>query len=105
MDQLATCFEGRSPRVPVLCRLLLRLEPGVDARLDVALEDFGEVMVAVELVLVGDAGEGLNRSGGSHGSMMSSGIHGGHHLDMGLRLRGERIFHPLAIRAFVQPQR
>ena len=34
--------------------------PGVEPGFDVALEDFGQVVVAVELVFVGDASEGLN---------------------------------------------
>ena len=64
LDQLASRLKGARPRVAVPLRLLLALEPRVDARLDVALEDLGEVVVAVELVLVGDASEGLNGSRG-----------------------------------------
>jgi hypothetical protein len=41
--------------------------PGVEPGLDVALEDFGQVVVAVELVFVGDAGEGLNGVQYGHG--------------------------------------
>ena len=41
--------------------------PLVDQRLDVALEDFGEVVVAVEFVFIGDAGEGLDGGVNGHG--------------------------------------
>ena len=44
----------------VLGRGVLRGFPGFDEALDVPLEDLGQIMVAVELVLVGDAGEGLD---------------------------------------------
>ena len=47
-------------------RFLLALEPGVDTSLNVTLEDLGKVMVAIELVLVGDARERLNRIEDSH---------------------------------------
>ncbi|MFD2379342.1 hypothetical protein ACFSTJ_20205 [Ottowia pentelensis] len=41
--------------------------PGVEAGLDVALEDFGQVVVAEELVFVGDASEGLYGFEDGHG--------------------------------------
>ncbi len=41
--------------------------PGFEAGLDVALEDFSQVVVAVELVFVGDASEGLNGVEYGHG--------------------------------------
>jgi uncharacterized membrane protein YtjA (UPF0391 family) len=41
--------------------------PAVEAGLDVTLEDFCQVMVAVELVLVGDASESLNGVEDGHG--------------------------------------
>ena len=54
--------------------------PGIEPSLDVALEHFGEVVVAVELVFIGDAGEGLHgveRAGhGGHGQAPVSGAVG-----------------------------
>lgn len=41
--------------------------PAFQASLDVALEDFGEVMVAVELIFVGNASEGLDGFKNGHG--------------------------------------
>ena len=41
--------------------------PGIEPGLDVALEDLGQVVVAVKLVFVGDAGEGLNGVEYGHG--------------------------------------
>ena len=49
---------------------LRRVAPAVDGRPDVAAEDLRQVVVAVELVLVVDAGEGGGRGG--HGSTRSS---------------------------------
>ena len=53
-------FLGRGHRV-------LRRLPAVDQCLDVSLENLGEVVVAVELVFVRDAGEGLDCLGDGHG--------------------------------------
>ena len=45
--------------------------PALDLGADVALEDLGEVMVAVELVLVGDPGEALDGWSDRHGGRAS----------------------------------
>src|SRR5208282_3774559 len=52
--------------VVIPSRFLLALEPGVDTSLNVTFKDLGKVMMAVELVLVGDASEGLNGIESSH---------------------------------------
>ena len=41
--------------------------PLVDQRLDVALEDFGQVVVTVEFVFIGDTGKGLDGGVNGHG--------------------------------------
>jgi hypothetical protein len=61
--------------------------------------------VAVELVFVGDASEGLNGVEDGHGqapatllAAAESGMaHGGEHLDPGLGLGGQGVVHPLAV--------
>ena len=58
--------------------------------------------MAVELVLVGDAGEGLDGVEDGHVRLRrpSGGIgmtHGRQHLNLGLRLGGQGVLHPLAI--------
>jgi hypothetical protein len=40
--------------------------PALDQGADVALENFGQIVVAVELVLVGDAGKALDGLGDGH---------------------------------------
>ena len=48
--------------------------PGFQARLDVALEDFGQVVVAVKLVFVGNASEGVNGVKHGHGQTPEVGL-------------------------------
>jgi hypothetical protein len=62
LQALVRCAPGLFARV--LCFSGL---PGLQARLDVALEDFGQVVVAVELVFVGDASEGVDGFEDGHG--------------------------------------
>lgn len=47
--------------------LLFRSLPLLDQRFDVALEDFGQIVVAVELVFVGQASEGADGICDGHG--------------------------------------
>jgi len=58
---------GRRAVGVIACVLSLGGVPSVQALLDVVLEDLSEVVVAVELVLVGDAGEGLDGFQDRHG--------------------------------------
>jgi hypothetical protein len=57
-----------------LCSASVRALPGSgipcgQTGLDVALEDFSQIVVAVELVFVGDASEGLNGVEYGHGGV------------------------------------
>ena len=78
--------------------------PGFQAVFDVAFEHFSQVVVAVELVFVGDASEGLNGFEYGHGSGSGGGdkgslgvAHSGEHLYPGLGFGGEGVLHPLAV--------
>ena len=66
----AQAFGGRSLALSTGVQGFMGV-PGFQAGLDIALEDFSQVVVAVKLVFVGNASEGVNgvsKGGGGRGS-------------------------------------
>jgi hypothetical protein len=47
--------------------------PAFDQRADIAFEHLSQIVVTIELVLIGDASEALNGLGDGHGQLLAVG--------------------------------